>query len=316
MNDRYGTPVQRIARGARSAVVSNLIDQDTRFKEILGRLTAMSIEDYYNPYRKFDWPETLPADMWWMSPDLMTIDGTDMIAELDDEQLYRLSRHESINFYSLNVHGIRELIIEVISRIHTSGYETPSEFFHHFIGEENEHMWFFAEFCLRYGGKIYRQPPTAPQSNQDPESAAFLVFARILLFEELVDYFNSRMADDDTLHETIRHVNRIHHQDESRHIAFGRELVSLLYADLKKKATAQSLREIETYLKRYLVYSFESLYSPQVYRDAGIADPLALRRRLLAAPVRAEREQRMLRKPLGYLTRTGILGDRDLSIVR
>ena len=132
-------------------MVSELIESNDRFLEILDRLTNKSIDDYYNPYKLFEWPESLPDDMWWMSPDLTTTYGTPIAERLSQDQLYALSKFESVNFYSLNVHGIRELLIEVTRRIHTKGFETPSEFFHHFIGEENEHMWFFAEFCKRYG---------------------------------------------------------------------------------------------------------------------------------------------------------------------
>lgn len=265
-------------------MISELISKDERFQEILERLNRKSVEDYYNPYRMFEWPDSLPENRWWMSPELTTTYGTEVAAELDQEQLYRLSRYESINFYSLNVDGIRDLIIEVTRRIHTRGFEIPSEFFHHFIGEENEHMWFFAEFCQRYGEKIYRQVESSGQDETWPEAASFLVFVRILLFEELVDHFNSTMALDERLHDTIRAVNRIHHQDESRHIAFGRELVSLLFEDLKTKASPERLDEIREYIKRYVNYSFESLFNPQVYRDAGIPEPFAVRRRLLASP--------------------------------
>ncbi|MEH6375673.1 diiron oxygenase [Streptomyces sp. KLMMK] len=298
-------------------MISELISKDDRFQEILERLNRKSVEDYYNPYRMFDWPDSLPENRWWMSPELTTTYGTDVAPELDQEQLYRLSRYESINFYSLNVDGIRELIVEVTRRIHTRGFEIPSEFFHHFIGEENEHMWFFAEFCLRYGKKIYRQLEPAGQGNDwSDEAASFLVFVRILLFEELVDHFNSTMAADERLHDTIRAVNRIHHQDESRHIAFGRELVSLLFKDLQAKASEEELRQVREYLKRYLNYSFESLFNPQVYRDAGIPEPFAVRRRLLASPRSAEFQQQVFRKPLNYLVKTGILQDRDLSVSR
>lgn len=288
-------------------MVSSLIDQDDRFLGILDRLTNKSINDYYNPYQLFEWPQSLPENTWWMSPELTTTHGTEAAARLSQEQLHALSRYESINFYSLNVHGIRELLIEVTRRIHTTGFETPSKFFHHFIGEENEHMWFFAEFCLRYGRKIYRQPAGAsveiPRSNVE----SLLVFARILIFEELVDHFNSRMAVDERLHETIRAINRIHHQDESRHIAFGRELVAALYEDVKRTATEEELQDIAAYLRRYLTYSFESLYNPQVYRDAGVPQPLELRRELLQSPARAEFEQSVFRKTTKYLSKVGII---------
>lgn len=168
-------------------------------------------------------------------------------------------------------------------------------------------MWFFAEFCLRYGRKIYRQQPgasvTIPRSNVE----SLLVFARILIFEELVDHFNSRMAADDGLHETIRAINRIHHQDESRHIAFGRELVTVLFAEVKRTASEEDLKEIADYLRRYLTYSFESLYHPHVYRDAGIADPLALRQELLASPARVEFERSVFRKTSKFLEKIGIM---------
>ncbi|MFJ7326459.1 diiron oxygenase [Streptomyces cyaneofuscatus] len=289
-------------------MVSEVIDRNDRFRGILDRLATKSIDDYYNPYRLFEWPEQLPEDMWWMSPELTTTYGTEWAEKLTPEQLHTLSKHESINFYSLNVHGIRELLVEVVNRIHTAGFETPSEFFHHFIGEENEHMWFFAEFCLRYGRKIYRQPAGGAETAAPSDKVqSLLVFARILIFEELVDHFNSAMAEDERLHETIRGINRIHHQDESRHIAFGRELVNLLHQDLKRTATEQELDEVSTYLRRYMRHSFESLYHPQVYRDAGIERPHELRRALLESPARAEAEQRTFRKTAKFLEKTGLI---------
>ncbi|MCA1219638.1 diiron oxygenase [Streptomyces sp. 8L] len=288
-------------------MVSELINTDKRFLEILDRLTNKSIDDYYNPYRLFEWPERLPEDMWWMTPELTATHGTSVAERLTEQQLHTLSKFESINFYSLNVHGIRELLIEVTRRIHTRGFETPSEFFHHFIGEENEHMWFFAEFCLRYGKKIYRQPAGASAEIPKSEVESLLVFVRILIFEELVDHFNSRMALDDRLHETIRAINRIHHQDESRHIAFGRELVTALFTDVQRTSTEQELADIADYVRRYMTYSIESLFNPHVYRDAGLADPLAVREELLASPARVAYEQSIFRKTSKFLEKIGII---------
>ncbi len=295
------------------AMSNALVDQNSRFRDILDRLNSMSIDDYYNPYRVFEWPDELPADMWWMTPSLTTTYDTDIAAELTTEQLHALSRHESINFYSLNVHGIRELLIEVVQRIHTAEFAMPSEFFHHFIGEENEHMWFFAEFCLRYGSKIYKQPRGGAETIPPNNAESLLVFARILIFEELVDHFNSKMSLDENLHETIRRINRIHHQDESRHIAFGRELVRVLFEKFREQATGEQLNQVSDYLTRYMEFSFESLFNPQVYRDAGIEKPLEVRRRLLGGPRRPKFEQQVFRKTLSFLTKSGILSGSDLA---
>ncbi|MBA0053175.1 AurF domain containing protein [Streptomyces sp. AJS327] len=283
-----------------------------RFKDVLDRLSSKAVADYYNPYLEFDWPDRLEENQLWMSPELLSVYGTRHFDRLDQATLYRLSKWESINFYSLNVHGIRELLIEVVNRIHSPGFEVPSDFFHHFIGEENEHMWFFAEFCRRYGGKIYGAMGLPGDSDWEPEAENLLVFARILLFEELVDHYNTAMARDARLCETIRQVNRLHHQDESRHIAFGRELVGLLYTRLRDTATEERLREVEAYLKRYVAFTINSFYNPQVYRDAGVSDPLALRSALLSDERRRPYERGALRKPLAFFRKTGIFTDDSL----
>src|ERR1700739_3437533 len=218
----------------RERTMTGILKPTERLRSILDRLTSMSEEDYYNPYKLFQWPDSLPQDVYWMSPELMSVYGTQAAGALSEKQLHAISKWESINFYSLNVHGIRELIIEIIQRIHTHDFRVSSEYFHHLIGEENEHMWFFANFCLRYGGKIYPSKVLRIQNNAG-RATHLLVSARVLISEEIVDFFNKRMGADERLHPTIRQLNAIHHQDESRHVAFGRQIVSLFHRDLWRR---------------------------------------------------------------------------------
>ncbi|WP_405792462.1 diiron oxygenase [Streptomyces sp. NBC_01506] len=285
---------------------------DTEFRTLLDRLSDKATEDYYNPFTTFDWPATIPTDELWMSPELLSFHGTELMDELSPARLQALSRWESVNFYSLNVHGIRELLIEVTRRVHTPGFELPSEFFHHFIGEENDHMWFFATFCLKYAGKIYPDKSVKlPGAPRDPDIENFLVFARILIFEQVVDHYNVRMAADRRLHPTVRHLNHLHHQDESRHIAFGCRLVHLLWNRLLERDPDDvALRELRDYLGRYLTTSIESFYNPAVYRDAGLPDGFALRRRLLTHPARQAAHAKVLHKTTGFLNRIGVFDAR------
>ncbi|MBV1849544.1 diiron oxygenase [Catellatospora tritici] len=287
---------------------------DSEIASVVERLTKASIDDYYNPYRAFDWPESIPSGSLWMSSSLMTVHGSKAAASLSEEQLRELSRWESIHFYSLNVHGIRELLMEVVRRIHTPGFEVPTPFFHHFLGEENEHMWFFAEFCLRYGGKLYadRALPFS-EREQSPLLDSFLVFSRILIFEQIVDYYNSTMAADEQLPEVIRAINRVHHQDESRHIAFGCQLVRALYANLKKHGDQDELAFAKDYLQRYLNTSLAKLYSVDVYRDAGIPDPYGFRAALLADPARLPEHDRITARTRAFYRRIGVFSDQPAS---
>ncbi|MCX4632255.1 diiron oxygenase [Streptomyces sp. NBC_01443] len=300
-------PNTRPAAGAGTATAD-----DTEFKGLLDRLSEKATADYYNPFTTFDWPPAIPGDGLWMSPELLSVHGTELMDELSHAQIQALSRWESVNFYSLNVHGIRELLIEVTRRIHTPGFELPSEFFHHFIGEENDHMWFFATFCLKYAAKIYPDKSIRlPDAPQDPDIENFLVFARILVFEQIVDHYNVHLAADDRLHPTIRQINRLHHQDESRHIAFGRRLVQLLWQRLLDSGLDEAARhELRSYLGRYLTMSMESFYSPAVYRDAGLPNGFALRGQLLAHPARHAAHAKVLHKTTDFLNRIGVFDGR------
>ncbi len=282
-------------------------DYDSHFADVVSRLSRSSIDDYYNPYKTFEWPERIETDGLWMSRDLMTVAGTAVADELSPEQLVALSKWESIHFYSLNVHGIRELLIEVIHRIHTPHYEIPTPFFHHFIGEENEHMWFFAEFCLRYGGKIYSDRKIVFEAEESPLVANFLVFSRILIFERIVDYFNSRMGSDKSLHPTIQAINRIHHRDESRHIAFGGQLVKVLFRRLLDEGTEDEIARAKAYVPRYIDSSLRGLSDPAVYRDAEIADAFGFRERLLQDPAWKETGHRVAAGTVAFYKRIGAL---------
>jgi hypothetical protein len=288
------------------------LESGQRLREILDRLVAMSKKDYYNPYQLFEWPAELPERQYWMSPELMSVHGTEVAKELTEEQLWAISKWESVNFYSLNVDGIRELVIEIMSRIHTDDFAVSSEYFHHIIGEENEHMWFFATFCLNYGKKIYPAKKIQLTVPQEGAAAHFLVFARLLIFEEIVDFFNKRMGDDDRLHPTIQKINAIHHQDESRHVAFGRQICSLLHSRLRESLSEVELGQLEDYLKRYIRMSVDLLVNPAAYRDAGLDEPYRVRARVLADPAFKELERKMLKRTMSYLVGEGIFKDEVL----
>ncbi|MGW1373609.1 diiron oxygenase [Streptomyces sp. NPDC002446] len=274
----------------------------------LDRLENLAESGYYNPYTMFDWPDAIEPDLPWMSESLTTLAGTPMWDELTREQQIALTRYEAINFFSLNIHGIRELMSEVVMRIHERTYANVSEFLHHFIGEENEHMWFFAQFCLRYGGKLYPAQPTLKADSVEhlsPVARELIVFARILIFEEIVDYYNAHMATDQSLPPIAREINRVHHQDESRHVAFGRMIFVNLLGQVAERDPAE-VPVVAEYLENYLQYSIGTLYNPAAYRDAGIPDALALRRRALEHPARAEAHDQVLKRTRKFLSKAGV----------
>jgi hypothetical protein len=261
----------------------------------------------------FDWPGSLPADAYWMSPELTTCYGTELWAELDEQTRVTLSQYEAVNFFSLNIHLIRDLIGEVADRIYATRYPGLSEFFHDFIHEENEHMWFFAKFCQLYGGKVYPAKKWTAAATGSDVIRDVMVFGRILIAEELCDVFNARMADDMRLPPIARQINAVHHGDESRHIAFGRQMMRTLHEDAVASCAPEELRAAGEYLAHYVSVCLLSFYNPAMYRDAGLSDPRSVRPRLLADPARHAIHRQTMERTVTFLDRTGVF---DAAMVK
>ncbi|WP_106396562.1 diiron oxygenase [Actinocorallia populi] len=283
------------------------VKEEPAFAEMVERLSAKSRHDHYNPYTRFTWPDRMDDGSWWMSPEHLTVHGTGLVG--DERVLRELARRETVNFFSLHVHGIRELMIEVSRRIHTPRFAAYSEYLHHFVGEENAHMWFFAEFCNRYAGGIYPDVSTPYQREVfEEEWEDVVVFARILIFEEIFDYYNSRMGRDRRLPEILQELHSVHHHDESRHVAFGKQFLRHLYAHAVELHGQGRTAEIEDYVKAYMAYSVRSLYNPHAYRDAGVARPLEVRREAMAHPAREEIHRRVMARIDRFFVSAGIFG--------
>ncbi|MFG2939709.1 diiron oxygenase [Streptomyces sp. NPDC048282] len=277
---------------------------ESNFTEMLSRLSEKSRVDFYNPYTKFAWPDEVSEGDWWMNPQYISVHNTGIIEE--EKTLKALARYETLNLFSLHVHGIRELMIEVAQRIHTPDFADYNEYLHHFVGEENAHMWFFAEFCYRYIGRIYPEPASIPgRAGYGDVWDDLVIFARILIFEEIFDYFNSRMGKDSTIPEIVQQIHAAHHHDESRHVAFGKQLLQRLH-ERACDTSPQRKEEIERYVKEYMTYSIRSLYNPQAFRDAQVDKPLEVRRAAMTHPARREFHSKVMARVNKFFVSTGI----------
>jgi hypothetical protein len=283
-------------------------DESTRrLQEVAAKLHVISRESAYDPYELFQWPDSLPVEDYWIAPELMTCYGTQLWDEFTDEQKLALSHWESVNFFSLCVNLIRELIGDVADRIYETRFPGLSEFFHDFLSEENKHMWFFATFCLRYGGKVYPKPKAfATAGATEDVLRDLMVFGRILIVEELCDVYNVRMAHDVRLPPVIQQINRIHHQDEARHIAFGRQLMRALCDRAVATTGEEGLRFVSDYLSRYTSVCLRFFYNPEMYEDAGIEGGRRVRARLIVDPARELTHRELMKRTTAFLDRIGL----------
>jgi hypothetical protein len=277
---------------------------------VVERLSAAS----RRPENAWDlvWPDALDADVWAFGPELISLYGTPAYDAMDGAGHRRLALAEAVNFFSINIHGEKALIEGLARRIHGAGTETISPYLHHFLGEENTHMFAFAEFCRRYAGKIYPQRQFALPRAYAPGEEDFLFFAKVLIFEDVADAYNRRMAEDARLVPVARAINRLHHLDEARHLAFGRRLVKELFERHAPVWTDETKRGIRRYLGDYLAGLRAEYCNPDAYRDAGLADSLSLRATALADPGREKLWRDLTARCRNYLHANGMLEDERL----
>lgn len=277
------------------------------FENFLDKLSGLSEADVHDA-ADFDWPDQLD-DGWCFTPELVSLYGTPAWDQLDEAGRKRLAFCEAVNFFSLNVHGERYLISELCQRLYDGGSQSLSRYLNHFVAEESRHMMFFAGFCDRYADGLYPDRTVAASTEvDDPALSTLLLFARISVFEEIVDHYNSKMARDERLLPVVREIHRIHHVEELRHLAFGRRYL----AETLEEVVAGDpvvLAKIREHLAAYVDFTWRQYYSFDAYQAAGLDNSVLLWRDALNSKHARAHRNAVNRKRLGTLRRIGLLED-------
>jgi len=276
------------------------------------RLSEVSQHSYQNPYTALDWPETVDPDVdWFSSPELLSLAGTPEWDAMPEAGRKRLAFYEAVNFYSLNIHGEKSLMAGLAERLYRKEMIQVADYLHHFLDEENKHSIFFGGFCTRYA-RVYRSRQFSVNEEQVPRDVGdFLFFAKTMIFEEIVDHYNWIQARDERLHPVARYINRNHHVEEARHLIFGRQLVTELWRT--QQWDAQTVEDVRGYLSAFITSSWREYYNPDVYADAGLADPWEAAETAWQSPAQREHRRTVTAKCLGFLATEKILPEEPVD---
>ncbi len=282
--------------------------------ELCVRLTRQSREQLWDVYSEIEWPERLSGERYAMSPELISIHGTELWDSLDEGQRMRLSLYELATLFSITLQGERPLVAGLSDRLYSkrvSAVET--EYLHHFIDEENKHMVMFGMFLNRYVGKVYPEKKLALQRPWSKEEEEVAFFCKAMVVEELGDYYNVKMMLDTTIEPIVTRLNWIHHRDESRHLGFGRRHLKELCERYLPGWSSEKRASFGAWLAQYLRSCWSDFYNPTMYKDAGLGDGYAVRATVMSHPVAAEHRAKATRKLVGMFTKFGIL-ERDVVL--
>jgi hypothetical protein len=275
--------------------------------ELAVRLSRASVAKLWNVYGAIEWPPALDLSAWFMPPELISLAGTEAWDGLDDDARRRLSFYELVNFFSLTLHGERPLVQGLCNQMYSRQNAPITEYLHHFLDEENKHMVMFAEFCQRYAGKVYPQKklPLPKEYAKGEEDVTF--FLKVLVVEELGDFYNVAIARDERVHPLAREINKIHHRDEARHIIFGKRLLAELFERHAPSWSEETRHGMRTWLGDYLRASWADFYNPSMYRDAGVPEAYAAREAALSGSSCRAHRARVSQRLVDYFLETGIL---------
>jgi len=245
-----------------------------------------------------------------MPPELISIFGTPFYEALSDKQRKRLSLFEIGNFFSLVLQGERPLVQGLVHRLYLKSSSCEvTEYLHHFVDEENKHMVMFGEFCNRYLGKVYPEKKIALARDYSKGEEEVAFFCKVMVVEELGDYYNVLIDRDERVDPLVRQINRVHHVDEARHLAFGRVHLAELCERHVPQWSPETLAGFRAWLAEYLRASWGDYYNPTMYRDAGLADSYDVRQMALNHPACAAQRARASAKLVKYFVKTGLLAE-------
>lgn len=267
----------------------------------------------------FTWPETVPLNVLWCDEDLLTTFGTESHKLLNFDQKCQLSKWETINFFSLNVHGIKEALKFVADCIYEPRYERVSRYMHTFVAEENKHMEYFAKFCRMYAGKIYRILPSGVKQSPASPLQELYMFASTLIFEEFVDFYNHKVGNNSLVPQIVKDINYSHHVDEARHVSFGRQVVVGLFKEIA--GSEETAVEVSSRLKGIILYFVGLMYNHYAYIDAGIvkqcgfSSSFSMRNALRNSESRREVHQMWFRRTIDFFHRNGMIDDKRFLLL-
>ncbi|MBL8573840.1 MAG: diiron oxygenase [Hyphomicrobiaceae bacterium] len=259
------------------------------------------------PFTRVTYPESLDETRLQFPERLISLYHHPVWATLTGEQKWRLSLLETVNFFSVNIHGERRLIQGMEERLYSSARVGSSfitgDYLQHFIHEENAHTHMLAGYCFRYGGGVMRDNFMAiAQPELGLAGEELLFFGRVFVLETFLDFLNTRAMRDTTIGETARQIHEFHHFEEARHIAFDREVIRSMLRQIPA-AEVPVLREA---LRSFGEAALASLYVPKIYKEIGIERPTEVAREVREIPERRALETDWVSATRDFLSPLGL----------
>ena len=269
------------------------------------RLLRSSARQSYDPEVDIDWSAPVPADLWGMQPERMSLYGTHLWEALSEEQQMELSRHEAASLASVGL-WFELILMQMMLRDLYDDEPTGAHMQYALteVADECRHSTMFGKAIAHLGVPAYGPQPRIHRLGRLFSLAVRgpSAYASILVAEETLDTWQRDVIKDERIQPVTRMVSRIHVLEEARHMSFARDEVQRQMQGLNRR----QLLWHQAVTAQTCFMLARALVNPEIYRSVGI-DPAEGRRTALGNPHYRETMQWMGEKPLAFVRQNDLL---------
>jgi hypothetical protein len=282
------------------------------------RLLRSSAKNSYDPLVDVDWDAPVDGPgldgLLFLPLERISIYGTPLWDALTDAQRVELSKQELASVASTGL-WFEIILIQMLARYayHQDPQRPSTQYALTEIGDETRHVIMFAKALDRMGTPTYRPNRFVRQLARLYKATArgTVLFAPVLVAEELTDRLQRATMQDETIHPLVRMVNRIHVIEEARHVRFARGEVARLMPSMGP--VAKTINNTLAALVSAIVAGV--LINPEVYAHVGL-DPKEAARVARRNPHHQQTRRWMAEKIMSFLAEQGMVSGGARAIYR
>ncbi|RPA12322.1 diiron oxygenase [Gordonia sp. OPL2] len=272
---------------------------------IARRLIKGSVKRSYAPVVDLEWEREPEPDRYFLPPSVLSLVGTDLWEQMDEEQRIELSRQEMANILSVGIWFENLLNRTLLARLMTAD---PASATTHYalteMGDECRHMVMFGRAIEWAGARPFqmRRWERMTMAMLPQALRGSLLWVAALVGEEIFDALQREMLDDPQLQPLVARLMQVHVAEEARHIGFARD-------GIMRRKPIRGRWETFVAANGHAVAGvlFRNLFTnPAMYRRAGL-DGRAAARAARANPHFHDAQIRGFASLAAFLTEAGLM---------
>ncbi|WP_433249449.1 AurF N-oxygenase family protein [Actinomadura nitritigenes] len=278
------------------------------------RLLRSSQRSSFTPDREVDWAAPFEDGLPFMPPEKISLYGTPLWRELDEQRRIVLSKHELASQMAVGIWLELSLMHGFLRALYDQDPRTAhAQFALTEVGDETRHSIMFGKLIDKLGTPRYGVPRPVHAGGRlfNALGGGPSMWAVFLLGEEVFDRMQRAGMADERVQPLVRTLNRIHVIEEARHVRYAKE-------DLVRNVRGLSRGALERHRLITAVVGtaiVDFMIDPSVYRCVGIT-PVAGRRMALANPYFRETRSWTGEKIMPFLDEVGLLSGPGVALWR